>query len=82
MTIGEGTVVPNHSILVQVRIEDARRHCERSRQAGAKILTLPTDCMFGERQYDAEDFYGHKWNFTETIADVDPESWGGASVKV
>jgi uncharacterized glyoxalase superfamily protein PhnB len=69
-------------IIVQVRIEDAVSHCERSRHAGAKILTKPTDHMFGERQYDTEDFHGHRWNFTETIADVDPESWGGSSVNL
>lgn len=77
-TIAEGDIVPNGSIIVQVRIEDALSHCARSRQAGAKILTQPSDHMFGERQYDAEDFQGHRWNFTETIADVDPASWGAA----
>jgi uncharacterized glyoxalase superfamily protein PhnB len=82
LTIGEGNVVPNHSIIVQVRIENALGHCERARSAGAKILTEPTDHSYGERQYDAEDFYGHRWNFTETIADVEPESWGGTSVNV
>ena len=35
-TIREGNTVPNHSIIVQVRIEDVLSHCERSRQAGAK----------------------------------------------
>lgn len=79
-TIAEGDIAPNHSIVVQVRIEDARTHCERASNAGAKIITQPTDHMYGERQYDAEDFYGHRWNFTETIADVEPESWGGSSV--
>src|ERR1700733_15337236 len=59
-TIAEGDIVPNRSVIVQVRVEDALIHCERSRQAGAKILTQPTDYMFGERQYDAEDFHGHK----------------------
>jgi uncharacterized glyoxalase superfamily protein PhnB len=81
-TIAEGKVAPNHSIVVQVRIEDAQSHCERARLAGANILTEPTDHMYGERQYDAEDFYGHRWNFTETIADVEPESWGGVSVNL
>jgi hypothetical protein len=38
--------------------------------------------MYGERQYNAEDFYGHRWDFTETIVDVEPESWGGTSVKL
>ncbi len=79
-TIAEGNIVPNHSMTMQVRIEDALRHCERARQAGAKILTEPTDHMYGERQYDAEDFFGHRWDFTETLADVEPEIWGGTSV--
>lgn len=42
-SIGEGNIVPNRSIIVQVRIEDALSHCERSRQTGAKILTQPTE---------------------------------------
>jgi uncharacterized glyoxalase superfamily protein PhnB len=78
-TIREGTILPNHSIIMQVRIEDALSHCERARQAGAIILTQPTDHMYGERQYDAQDFYGHRWDFTQTIADVEPGSWGGIS---
>ncbi len=81
-TIAEGNAVPNHSCIVQVRIEDALAHCERARHAGARILTEPTDHIYGERQYNAEDFYGHKWDFTETIADVAPESWGGTSVNL
>jgi uncharacterized glyoxalase superfamily protein PhnB len=79
-TIREGNIVPNHSCIVQVRIEDARAHCDHARAAGAKILAEPRDHLYGERQYDAEDFYGHRWDFTETIADVKPESWGGISV--
>ena len=82
LTIAEGNTVPDHSIIVQVRIEDALGHCERSRCAGAKILTQPTDHMYGERQYNAEDFHGHRWDFTETLADVDPESWGGTPVNL
>ena len=81
-TIAEGTAVPNQSCIMQVRIEDARGHCGRARQAGAKILTEPRDHKYGERQYNVEDFYGHRWDFTETIADVEPESWGGTSVNL
>src|ERR1700758_3991046 len=81
-TIAEGNVAPNHSCIVQVRIEDALGHCERARQAGARILTEPTDHMYGERQYNAEDFCGHRWDFTETISNVEPESWGGTSVNL
>ena len=78
-TIAEGAGAPNNSYLVQVRIEDARGHCERARQNGAVIVTEPTDHDYGERQYNARDFWGHRWDFTETIADVAPEDWSGGA---
>jgi uncharacterized glyoxalase superfamily protein PhnB len=67
-----------HSVMV--RVEDARTHCERARQHGARILMEPNDMEFGERQYNAEDLAGHQWTFSETLADVAPEEWGGVSV--
>lgn len=67
-----------HSVMV--RVEDARAHCERAREHGARILREPQDYEYGERQYTAEDPYGHRWTFSETIADVAPEEWGGVSV--
>ena len=79
-TIAEGNVAPERSHVTQVRIEGAHDHCERARQNGAIILTEPTDHVYGERQYNAQDFFGHRWDFTETIADVAPEDWGGVSV--
>ena len=79
-TVAEGNATPNHSCSVQVRVVEAARHCERARAGGAKILTAVQDQVYGERQYTAEDFFGHRWNFTETYADVEPESWGGTSV--
>jgi len=66
--------------LVTVRVEDVRSHCERARAHGARILTEPTDMAYGERQYNAEDPAGHQWTFSETLADVAPEVWGGESV--
>ncbi len=80
VTIAEGNEKPDRSHITQVRIEDALAHCERARQNAAIILTEPADHMYGERQYNAQDFHGHRWDFTQTIADVDPESWGGISV--
>jgi uncharacterized glyoxalase superfamily protein PhnB len=64
-----------HSVLV--RVTDAREHCERARAEGAKILEEPTDHAYGERQYSAEDPWGHRWTFSQTLADVDPADWGG-----
>jgi uncharacterized glyoxalase superfamily protein PhnB len=67
-----------HSVMV--RVDDARAHCERSRAHGARIVMEPTDFEYGERQYTAEDPAGHHWTFSETLADVAPEEWGGTSV--
>ncbi|MEN3304333.1 MAG: hypothetical protein V7603_535 [Micromonosporaceae bacterium] len=71
---GEAT----HSVLV--RVADVHAHCERAREHGARILMEPTDFEYGERQYTAEDPAGHQWTFSETLADVAPEEWGGESV--
>jgi uncharacterized glyoxalase superfamily protein PhnB len=67
--------------LVMVRIEDARAHCDRAREHGARILMEPTDFEYGERQYTAEDPAGHRWTFSETLDDVHPETWGGTLVE-
>ncbi|HLQ55553.1 MAG TPA: VOC family protein [Streptosporangiaceae bacterium] len=66
---------------VTVRVDDARAHCERARAHGARILMEPTDFEYGERQYNAEDPAGHQWTFSETLADVAPEEWGGKTVE-
>jgi uncharacterized glyoxalase superfamily protein PhnB len=66
---------------VFVRVEDIDAHCERARAHGAKIAMEPTDFPYGERQYHAEDPAGHQWTFSQTIEDVEPESWGGVTVE-
>ena len=71
-----------HTQRALVRVADADAHCARARAAGAKILSEPRDQPFGERQYNAEDFAGRRWTFSQTIADVAPEEWGGESVKL
>jgi uncharacterized glyoxalase superfamily protein PhnB len=65
---------------VTVRVEDARAHCARARAHGARILMEPTDFEYGERHYSAEDSAGHRWTFSETLADVDPAERGGMLV--
>jgi uncharacterized glyoxalase superfamily protein PhnB len=64
---------------VMVRVDDVDRHFERAREHGAHILHAPTDYPYGERQYEVEDLGGHRWTFSQTIADVAPEEWGGTS---
>jgi uncharacterized glyoxalase superfamily protein PhnB len=67
-----------HSMLV--RLDDADAHRERAAAAGARILDEPTDYPYGERQYNVEDLGGHRWTFTQSIADVNPADWGGTPV--
>ena len=89
LTIAEGAVMlgrqgaefrpprPNEvSQYVTVHVEDVDAHCERARRCGARIVKPPADMPFGERQYTAEDLGGHRWTFSQSIADVAPESWG------
>ena len=73
---GEGAL-PTGNVLV--RVEDVNRHCESIKQRGVRIVRPPTDYPFGERQYTVEDFAGHTWTFSQSIADVSPETWGGTS---
>ena len=64
---------------VMVRVDDVDVHHDRARLRGARILHPPTDYPYGERQYEVEDPAGHRWTFSETIADVAPEDWGAES---
>lgn len=79
---GGGRMIPappaaTHGVMV--RVEDVDAHCARARLGGATILRPPADFPYGERQYCAEDLAGHRWTFSQTIADVAPEQWGGRS---
>jgi uncharacterized glyoxalase superfamily protein PhnB len=78
-TGGDREAVETHSVLV--RVEDADLHHEQALRHGARIVSPPTDYPYGERQYTAEDLGGHRWTFSQSIADVDPASWGGVLVR-
>ena len=54
----------------------------RARECGARILNGPRDYPYGERQYSVMDLAGHRWCFTQSIADLAPEEWGGASAEL
>ena len=85
MVVVEGPAEPEaahtstHSVMVHV--VDIDGHFERARQAGAKILRMPADYPYGERQYTAQDPGGHVWKFSQSIADVHPREWGGELVE-
>ena len=72
------SVLPGRNSVL-VRVGDVDAHHSRARGRGATILDPPRDHPYGERQYTAEDLGGHHWSFSQSIADVAPEDWGGAS---
>ena len=94
MNVGEGAVIVREprpeeidaqlglGCSVTVRIEDADTHCERARQHGARIVQEPCTFPYGERQYSARDFAGHSWTFSQSVADLEPEEWGGTAVQL
>jgi len=79
LIVKSGAVTPetcsSHSVMI--RVEHVDDHYARAVSAGAKVSGAPTTYPFGERQYGAEDFAGHRWVFTESVEDVHPSQWGG-----
>jgi uncharacterized glyoxalase superfamily protein PhnB len=78
-TVPHRTGARSHAVMVKVENVDA--HHEHARQRGARIVSPPADYPYGEREYTAEDVAGHRWTFTQAIADLSPEDWGGTSKK-
>jgi uncharacterized glyoxalase superfamily protein PhnB len=66
---------PCHSIMV--RVTDIDQHYKRAMASKARSLSPPTNYPFGERQYSVADPGGHIWTFSQTMADIDPATWGG-----
>jgi uncharacterized glyoxalase superfamily protein PhnB len=87
MNVGDGAIVitawsgkeVRQRCAIMVRVEDVDAHHRRASQRGAVVLAAPADFAYGERQYTVEDFAGHRWTFSQSIADVDPRDWGGAT---
>jgi len=65
------------SFSVMVNVDNVDGLYERARSMGAETINPPADYPFGERQCTVKDPGGHRWTFSQTIADVDPGTWGG-----
>ncbi len=61
---------------LMIRVDDVDAHYERVRAADARVLDPPMTYPYGERQYTVEDPEGHRWSFTQSVADVAPAAWG------
>ena len=82
MRAGEAEAALGLGCSLTVRVEDADARCRQAREHGARITQEPVTYPYGERQYNATDFAGYSWTFSQTVADVDPAEWGGEAVAV
>jgi uncharacterized glyoxalase superfamily protein PhnB len=67
------------SAFVHVSVADVDRHFARATRCGARVVEPPHDMPFGERQYTVHDLAGHRWTFSQHVADVAPEDWGATT---
>jgi len=81
LVVTRSSDVSNASFSVMVRVDDIDSHYQRVKESDAQIVSPPADYPYGERQYTVEDPGGHRWIFSQTIADIDPETWGGILFK-
>jgi uncharacterized glyoxalase superfamily protein PhnB len=84
-TSGDGIADPFEAAgrmhAVMVRVDDLDAHHYRALAYGATIMRESAHYPFGERQYSCRDPGGHLWTFSQTIADVAPEQWGGIALE-
>ena len=80
--VSKERVVPGagvtHSIML--RVDDVDATIARATKRGAVVVMEPTDMPYGERQATLTDLGGHRWTLSQTIADAEPESWGGETI--
>ena len=66
---------------VMVRVDDVHRHSVTATGHGAYLISPAAEYPYGERQYTVEDIAGHRWTFSQTVSDSDPQEWGGSPGK-
>ena len=94
LSVGEGAVFlgaqgaefrpprPNEvNQYVIVHVEDVDRHSDHTKRFGARIVQPLTNMPFGERVYTVVDPAGHRWTFSQSIADVALEHWGATAAQ-
>ena len=75
LVVAEGGVVGGDTVMV--RVADVDSHHSRDSKHGARIVGAPAVQPYGEKQYSVEDFADRRWTFSQSVADVAPQDWGG-----
>lgn len=73
----DGSSIDTATHAVMVHVPDVDGHYAHALACAANIIGPPTSHPYGERQYAVEDIGGHRWVFSQSIADADPAQWGG-----
>ncbi len=89
MSAGDGGAVvaaeshgePIAPALIKVRVEDVDAAFARAREHGAVVIEELQTFVYGERSGVVEDPAGHRWELTQGVRDVEPEEWGGVTVR-
>ena len=77
---GRRTPDRGRSHQVMLKVEDVAQVVERAVARGAVVADPQHDWEYGERQAAIDDPFGHQWVLNQTLVDVAPEEWGGATV--
>ncbi len=77
---GGGYVSPRRAggttVSLYCSVDDVDEHFARARDAGAEIVSPPSDQSYGDRRYHAKDPEGHEFFFAQRVREVPPEEWG------
>jgi uncharacterized glyoxalase superfamily protein PhnB len=65
---------------VMLRVDDVDAAHARALAQGATAVNEPTTYEYGERQSTLDDYAGHRWTLSQTVADTAPEEWGGETI--
>jgi uncharacterized glyoxalase superfamily protein PhnB len=65
---------------VLLRVDDVDAAHARAVAQGATADHEPTTYEYGERQSTLDDYAGHRWTLSQTVADTAPEEWGGETI--
>lgn len=68
------------TVILKLRVPDVDAALARAREHGATVLQEPITREYGERDCLVEDLAGHRWELTQSVQDVAPETWGGVTV--
>lgn len=77
---GRRTPERERSHQVMLKVADVEKVVATAVARGAQLVDETHDWEYGERQAAIDDPFGHQWVLNQTVADVEPEQWGGNTV--